>query len=238
LAEAVSTATYLINIQPYSTLQGGIPFQRICGKTPDYSSLHLFGCMCYVLLAPRECTKLMVQSVECVFLSHSAEHKSYRCWDPVVRRMWTPRDVVFDDSRHFYPRSSSDTSPTSLVDPFSFLLFPDDPPTPLPIPRSTLPSFVSSSESSSMVLDYTVKPLVTQFYSHRGGHFSDAPASSDELSYDVTSSFFIGDVSSSPSVEPSSPTDSSLEQLIRRSHYLRRPLWLLLSFGFHIHCYF
>jgi hypothetical protein len=56
--EAVSTATYLINIQPSSALQGGIPFERLCGKMPDYSSLRLFGYVCYVLLAPRERTKL------------------------------------------------------------------------------------------------------------------------------------------------------------------------------------
>jgi hypothetical protein len=35
--------------------------------------------------------------------------------------------------------------------------------------------------------------------------------------------FFIEDVSSSPPVEPSSLTDSSLEQLVRCSHHLRRP---------------
>jgi hypothetical protein len=79
----------------------------------------------------------------------------------------------------------------------------------LPITRSTLPSFVSSSESP-MVSNYTVKPPVIQFYSHRGARLLDAPASSDELSSDVTSSF-VEDVSSSPPVEPSSPTDSSLE---------------------------
>jgi hypothetical protein len=54
LAEAISTATYLINIQPFSTLQGGILFERLYGKTLDYSSLRLFACVCYVLLAPRE----------------------------------------------------------------------------------------------------------------------------------------------------------------------------------------
>jgi hypothetical protein len=50
----------------------------------------------------------------------------------------------------------------------------------------------------------------------------DAPTSSDELSSDVPSSSFIEDVPSSPPVEPSSPTDSSPEQLVRRSHRLRR----------------
>jgi hypothetical protein len=71
-AEDVSTPTYLINIQPPLVLQGGIPFERYCGKTPNYSSLRLFGCVCYVVLAPRERTKLTAQSIECVLLGYSA----------------------------------------------------------------------------------------------------------------------------------------------------------------------
>jgi hypothetical protein len=71
----------LINIHHSSVLQGSIPFERLCGKTPDYSSLCLFSCVCYVLLAPREHTKLTTQSVDCVFLGYSVEHKGYYCWD-------------------------------------------------------------------------------------------------------------------------------------------------------------
>jgi hypothetical protein len=204
------------------TLQGGIPFERLYGKTPDYFNLHLFGCVYYVLLAPREHTKLTVQSIDCVFLGYSTEYKGYHCSNTVARRMRMSQDVAFDESQPFYPCPTTDAFPASLVDSLSFLFFSDAPPASLPISRSTLSSSVSSSESHPVVLDYMMKPPVTQFYSHRGACLSGAPASSDEFSSDVPSSSFIEDVPSSP-VEPSSPTDSSLEQLVRRSHRLCRP---------------
>ena len=55
-AEAVSTATYLINIQPSSALRGVIPIERLCGKAPDYSDLRLFVvfamCFLHLMSAP------------------------------------------------------------------------------------------------------------------------------------------------------------------------------------------
>ena len=146
----------------------------------------VFLVACAMCFLPHVRTKLTAKSVECVFLGYSAEHKGYRCWDPVGRRMRTSRDVVFDESRPFYPRPSSDVSTTSLVDPLSFLTLLDSciattplsrsvpssmvpfssPVAPLPTESSSEPPLpVESSSVPPLVApDYTVKPPVTHVY--------------------------------------------------------------------------
>jgi hypothetical protein len=131
----------------------------------------------------------------------------------------TSRDVVFDESHPFYPRPTTDAPPASLVDPLSFLFFPDAPPASLPLPCPTLPTSVSSAESSPVVPDYTVKFPVTRVYSHRRARLSEVPTSSAELSSDVSSSSL--EVSSSPVA--SSPIGSSPGQLLGHGQRIRRP---------------
>jgi hypothetical protein len=123
--------------------------------------------------------------------------------------MRTSRYVIFDESHPFYPRPTTDAPPAFFVDLLSFLFFPDAPPTSLPLPRVTSSTSVSSAESSPMVPDYTVKPLVTQVYNRCGACLSEVPTFSAELSCDVSSSSL--EVPSSPPIASSSPIGSSPE---------------------------
>ncbi|WVZ72432.1 hypothetical protein U9M48_020896 [Paspalum notatum var. saurae] len=132
------------------------------------------------------------------------------------------RDVVFDESRPFYPRPSSDASLASLVDPLSFLIIPNTaiahissclvPSPTVPssgvVPPSVVPPVESSSESSSLIPDYTAKPPVTQVYTRRSALTPPAPSSG----------------SSESSFGEPLPAVSSSEQLLGRGHRSRQPV--------------
>jgi hypothetical protein len=115
-AEALSTAVFLTNRRPSSSIHNGIPYHLLYRKMPDYSLLRVFGCLCYPNLSATTPHKLSPRSAACVFLGYPPSQKGYRCLDLSTRKIIISRHVVFDET-HF-PFAASKPRP----DLFDFLL--------------------------------------------------------------------------------------------------------------------
>lgn len=68
---AFTTAVYLINRMPTPTLNMSSPYESIFHKSPNFSKLKVFGCLCYPWLSPYTYHKLDSKSQPCVFLGYS-----------------------------------------------------------------------------------------------------------------------------------------------------------------------
>jgi len=64
--EALSTAVFLINRRPSSSINNGIPYYLLHRKMPDYSILRVFGCLCYPNLSATTRHKLSPRSAACL----------------------------------------------------------------------------------------------------------------------------------------------------------------------------
>ncbi|PWA98143.1 gag-pol polyprotein [Artemisia annua] len=120
--EAILTATYVINRIPTAHNSGLSPFEKLYGTLPDYSSLRVFGCTCFVLKPHIERTKLSPKSTLCVFLGYGSGQKGYRFYDPVGQKLYTSRHVEFLEHIPYFsvPASSHHLTQSELIklDPF------------------------------------------------------------------------------------------------------------------------
>jgi hypothetical protein len=117
--EAALTAVYTINRVPTPIIGNLSPYEKLYGTAPDYHHLRVFGCACFVLLQKHEHTKLEPRSRLCCFLGYGIEHKGYRCWDPVSKRLRISRHVVFWEHQMFSSLSKFYLPPISTTPYFT-----------------------------------------------------------------------------------------------------------------------
>jgi hypothetical protein len=97
--DAFLTAIFLINRLPSPVLQHESPFSKLMQRSPDYTVLRAFGCLCYPLLRPYATHKLSFRSKPCIFIGYGGSHKGYRCLDPTTNKVFLSRHVIFDETQ-------------------------------------------------------------------------------------------------------------------------------------------
>nr|CAN81557.1 hypothetical protein VITISV_010784 [Vitis vinifera] len=108
--EAITSATYLINLVPCGSINFQTPLQALTNAVvaPIVPNLppRVFGCVAFVHLHKHQRTKLTSHALQCVFVGYALHKKGYRCYHPPTRQMYITMDVVFhEDSMYFSSES-------------------------------------------------------------------------------------------------------------------------------------
>ncbi|KZV56298.1 hypothetical protein F511_00295 [Dorcoceras hygrometricum] len=108
-AEAVVTASYLINRCPSTALEFKTPQEVWTGHRPDFSNLRAFGCTAFAHIRQ---DKLQPRAKKCVLLGYPENVKGYKLWciETGEERCLISRDVVFNEEE--FPLKSKGTSET------------------------------------------------------------------------------------------------------------------------------
>jgi hypothetical protein len=93
--EAVSTACYLVNRSPTTSIECNTPEEVWSGKPTDYSNFKVFGCPVYAHVNER---KLEPRAKKCVFVGYPMNVKGYKLWCPSSSKFFISRDVTFDET--------------------------------------------------------------------------------------------------------------------------------------------
>ncbi|CAI7849436.1 unnamed protein product [Closterium sp. NIES-54] len=143
---AVRYAAHQLNLWPHVFETETSPTLRWTGKVSDASVFWVWGALS--LVRDAKASKLSSRTLRCVFLGFPTDASPWQFYHPCSRRVFSSRDVTFDESVYFYRLHPHASHPVPLAPLF---LVPVPPPVdPLP-PLDPAPSGVSQVDPPPLV---------------------------------------------------------------------------------------
>jgi Reverse transcriptase (RNA-dependent DNA polymerase)/Chromo (CHRromatin Organisation MOdifier) domain len=101
-AEIFDTVRYLYTLGPVKYIKDGIPttiFHNLKSRKVSVDHLRIIGCIAYMHIPDEVRHKLEMKSMKTILIGYAQEQKGYRVWNPENNKIYTTRDVVFDETK-------------------------------------------------------------------------------------------------------------------------------------------
>ena len=95
-AEAVSIATYILNMCPTKKLKDRVHEEVWTQRKPIVKHLRVFGSLCFKHVLSEKRKKLQDKSVPMILVGYHSTG-AYRLYDPLTHKIFISRDVVIDE---------------------------------------------------------------------------------------------------------------------------------------------
>ena len=128
--DSILTVTYLINRMPSRVLSFVTPSRNSKSFFLILDSMHIFhlvslGPLCLSTLIDLSGTNLIPERLN-VFLGYSSTQKGYKCYDPILQKLYISLDITFFEHTPYYSlqgESVSETRPPLTLDYLDVAVF-------------------------------------------------------------------------------------------------------------------
>ncbi|RVW92788.1 Retrovirus-related Pol polyprotein from transposon TNT 1-94 [Vitis vinifera] len=96
-SNGVIWSIHILNRSPTLVVQNVTPEEAWNGRKPSVNHFRIFGCIAYAHIPDQKRKKLDDKGEKCIFLGVSEVSKAYKLYNPITKKIFISRDIIFDE---------------------------------------------------------------------------------------------------------------------------------------------